>query len=478
MATYDNGATNLLRSHNFVSSQELHKPHIQSKLVKRYNETLTGFLDLAGAKKETDSIEYSRFEKKRIMPKIKAVNSGDVNYPGFAAGDSVSFTIHADAKTSFGSYNPYDTGVASTNLGSPLRKYDIIQMRPPAGTLASAGNYINAIVTSVTSNTAFAATPLISTEVIPDIASAQEIIIIGNAHGEGTGYQAALSTKVERFDETLQIIKSKYEVTGTEKLQALWIDEPGGRFMLPGENDGYMQFLNLQDTTFLVGQAISNTALAEDFVDGTLETNAPILATNGAITQALNGGNTLNYSSITGVTLADLYDYNTVIDKQSADKENMVNLGIDLDQQLDSELGDRVSNGAISYGTFSFDQQKAIDLNFSKVRLGAYTYHKRCLNAMNDVQTLGADGYGYSYEGLMLPLGMSKVAGGSESGASVPTLRKRFLANNGKSREIEINMFDGLTMSDTGVDRTEVRYQAHVGVELQAKNKSGYWKRA
>lgn len=473
MATYENGATNLLRSHNFVSSQQLHKPHIQSKQVKRFNETLTGFLDLAGAKAPTDSIEYSRFEKKRIMPKIKATNGG-----AGGAGASVSFTIHADAKTSFGSYSPYDTGVASTNLGAPVRKYDIIQIRPAAGTLASAGNYITAIVTSVTSNTAFAATPVNSADSIPSIASAQEIIIIGNAHGEGSGYQASMSTKVEKIDETLQIIKHKYEVTGTEKLQALWIEEEGGRFMLPGESDGYLQFLNLQDTTFLVGEAISNTALSEDFVDGTLETNAPILATNGVITQALNGGNTLNYSSITGVTLADLYDYNTTIDKQSAEKNNMVNLGIDLDQQLDRELGDRVTNGAISYGTFSFDQEKAIALNFSKVRLGAFTYNKRTINAMNDAQTLGADGYGYSYEGLMLPMGMSKVAGGAEAGAVVPTLRKRFLANKGKSREMEINFFDGLTQSDSGTDRCEVRYQAHAGVELQAKNKSGYWKRA
>lgn len=471
---YNQGGTDVFRSHNFVSSQELHKPHIQNKLTKRFNETLTGFLDLAGAKAPTDNIEYSRFEKNRVMPKIKATNGG-----AGAAGATVQFTVHADAKNTFGSYSPYDTGVSGTTTGITVRLNDTIQIRPATG-LASAGSYIDCIVVAVAANkSTFDAKPMDSTDAIPSIAAAQEIIITGNAYGEGTGYGNALSTKVTKYDESLQIVKHKYEVTGTEKLQALWIDDDSKdrKAFLPGEADGYLQFLNFSDLTLLVGKGLASTALSELFVDGTLG-DSGASTTNGAITQALDGGNTLNYSNITGVTLSDLYDYNTVIDKESADKENMVNLGIDIDQQLDRELGDRVTNGAISYGTFNFDQEKAINLNFSKVRLGSFTYHKRTLACMNDKQTLGADGYGYSYEGLMLPLGMSKVAGGSEAGAIVPTLRKRYLANKGQSREMEINYFEGLKHSDTGVDKDEVRYQGHCGAELQAKNKSGYWKRA
>jgi len=474
MATYDSGAASVVRSHNFISSLELHKPHIDNKLVRRYNETLTGFLDLAGAKKATDSIEYSRFEKNRVQPKIKATWAVA---PG--AGQAATFTIHADAKTSFGSYSPYDTGVAATSAGAPVRKNDIIQLRPSSG-LASAGSYVNAIVTSVTSNTSFTAAPLDETVTIAVNSTAQEVIIIGNAYGEGTGFNAALNTKVTKYTEQLQIIKDKYEVTGTEKLQALWVEDSAGnrKAFLPGEADAYLRFLNLLDTTFLVGEEFSNTDyVSELFVNGTLG-DLGASATNGVITQVLDGGNTLNYSSITGVTLADIYDYNTTIDKESADKVNMLNCGIDLDQQLDRELGDRVTNGAISYGVYNFDSEKALNLNFSKLKLGAYTYEKRCMEAFNNPQTLGADGYGYSYEAIMLPMGMSKVEGGAEAGAMVPTLRKRFLANKGISREMEVNYFEGLTQSDAGTDKDEVRYQAHVGIELMAKNKSGYWKRA
>jgi len=472
MSTYASGGMDTFRSHNFVSFQELHKPEIQSTTVNKFNETLSGFLSLAGAVKPTKSIQYTRYEKERRMPKILADNAG-----AGAAGASVTFTFASAAQTSFGSFSPYDTGVPSATTAVPVRKYDLI-MIPPATGIATADSYIKCLVTAVTTTT-FAATPLDSTKAIPDLSAGDvEIVIYGNAHGEGTGFQKALATRVTPYTENLQIVKHKYEVTGTEKLQALWVDDDRTKAMLPGEADAYLQMLNFVDLTCLVGEGLSNTALSDDFIDGTFESDAPISTTNGVITQALDGGNTLNYSSITGVTLADLYSYNTTIDKQTAEKVNMLNVGIELDQQLDRELGNRVSNGAISYGVFNFSQEKAINLCFNKIKLGAYTYEKRCLKAMNDLQTLGADNFDFPYEGLMLPMGVAKVEGGDEQGAVVPILRKRYLANYGESREMKIVYFDGLNQSDGGTDREEVRYLSHVGIELQAKNKSGYWQRA
>lgn len=477
MATYASGGMDTFRSHNFVSFQELHKPEIDSKLVTKFNESLSGLLKMVGAVKPTKSIKYTRYEKDRIMPKVLADNNGATP----AAGASATFTLASSAQTSFGSFSPYDTGVSHTTGAVPVRKYDLI-MIPPATGIASADSYVKALVTSVTpgSSPTFAATPLDSTKTIPTIANTSpvEIVIYGNAHGEGTGFQKGLVTKVTPYTESLQIVKHKMVVTGTEKLQAEWVDEAKTKAMLKGEADAYMQMLNFVDLTCLVGEKISNTALAELFVDGTLEDDAPIDTTNGAITQALDGGNTLNYSSITGLTIADLYNYITVIDKQSAEKSNMLNVGIELDMQLDRELGNRVSNGAISYGMFKFGQEKAIDLGFNKVKLGSYTFEKRCLKAMNDLQTLGADNFDFPYEALMLPMGTTKVDYGDEQGAIVPTLRKRYLANYGESREMKVVYYDGLRQSESGLDREEVRYQAHVGMELIAKNKSGYWKRA
>ena len=133
--------------------------------------------------------------------------------------------------------------------------------------------------------------------------------------------------------------------------------------------------------------------------------------------------------------------------------------------------------GSITYGSFSGDQDKAINLSFQKFTLGSYSYDKRCMESFNDLQTLGADGFGFPYEGFTIPASSARVAGGSEMGSSVHSLRKRFLEGKGKSREMMINYYDARTQSADGSDFEEVRYQSTVALEAQALNKFGYAKR-
>lgn len=475
---YDKGAVSTFRQHNFSSFQNIHKPEVDNILVRPFHNTLTGIWDLAGAKKATTSSQFTWYEANRSYPLVRANTAA-----GAGAGAEATFLIAAGNQTAFGSYAPYNTGTTATTTAMPPRKYDTLQMLPAAGTLASAGNYINLLVTSVTGTVSFTARELDSSVAIPAIGvgSEQEIMITGNAHGEGSGLNTALSTLTTSYTENLQIVKHKYEVTGTDKLQATYMDLGGGKgkSYLPAEADSYLQFLKFQDLTLLLGKKASNVQLSDDFIDGTIDTNAPIRTTSGLIDQILTGGQILDYSNITGVTLADLWDFNTIISKDGAEFENMLYCGIDLDQQLDRELGDRVSNGSISYGTYNFNDEKALNLNFTKVKLGSFTYNKKCLEAMNDKQNTGAAGFGYSWEGFLLPMGTTKKLGhDEESGRQVPTVRKRFLANHGESRESMITYYNGFEQSSAGTDREEVRYMCEIGVEVQARSKTGYIKRA
>ena len=350
-------------------------------------------------------------------------------------------------------------------------------MIKPASGSASFGSYINAIVTAVTGSTSFAATPTNSAEAIPSIASADEIIIFGNAHGEGSGFQAPMTTSSTKYTENLQIIKHRMRVTGSESLAKLWYDEEGSgmkKFQVKGEADAYAQFTNTAELNLLVGAGLSNTALASTFQ----ATNNPLALTNGLLTQIVTGGNILNYAAVSGLTVDDLYDYNVEIDGEKAQKKNLMMSGIEIDQQVDRELGDRLKDGAISYGAFNADQDKAVNFGFQKFTVGAYTYDKRPMASFNDKQTLGADGYGFKYEAFTIPAGSVKMEAGSEKGTSVPSLRKRFFAGEGKSRELDIVYFNGLTDSSEGSDFEEVRYQADCALEAQALNQYGYIKRA
>lgn len=469
MATFAPGATTQPTNWNFVSSYEAHMPDNESKLVKRWGDNLSGFLDFVGAKKGTSSLEFSRWEEDRLMPKIYATTAGA------GAGATCTFTIHASDKITAASASPYDTGATTDEVTASMRVNDLIMIKPSTGTVSN-GSYIKSIVTSVTGSTSFAATPIVSTEVTPAIATAQEIVVYGNAHGEMSGFQAPMSTKATKYTENLQTIKHLLRVSGREALAKKWFDDESGnrKFAVKGEANAYAQFLNLQDLNLLVGEKLSNTALATVFQTA----RTPLSLTRGLLSTILDGGNVLNYASVSGLTVADLYDYNIEIDSQNASKKNLMFTGIALDQDIDIELGDRLKDGAISYGNFSGSQEKAVDLSFQKFTLGNYTYDKRAMDSFNDVQTLGADGFGFKYEFFTIPSGLTKVAGGAEKGSMVATLRKRFMEGEGKSRELDIDYFNARTMSTEGYDYEEVRYQADVALEAMAINQYGYGKRA
>ena len=468
---YNAGAQGTANNHNFVSFYEAHEPDISDEQVQRYGNSIVGFLDLVGAKKGTSALEFSRFEKDRIMPKVKATNGG-----AGSAGAAVTFTIAADSKVTAPSASPYDTGATPDSVSVPVKLNDLIMIKPATGT-ASYGSYIKAIVTTVTGSTSFAATPINSADAIPSIPAADEIVIFGNAHGEGSGFQAPMTTKSTKYTEKLQIIKHRMRVTGSESLVKLWYTEKSSgesKFQVKGEGDAYAQFMNTAELNLLIGEELSNTTLASTFQ----ATNNPLAMTRGLLSQIVDGGNILNYAAVAGLTVADLYDYNVEIDAEKAQKRNLMMSGIEIDQQVDRELGDRLKDGAISYGGFNMDQEKAVNLSFQKFTLGSYTYDKRPMASFNDRQTLGADGYGFKYEAFTIPAGSVKMAGGEERGASVPSLRKRFLEGNGKSREMTCVYYNGIEQAADGDDFEEVRYQTHAALEAQALNQYGYIKRA
>jgi len=466
MAAYAAGGYDAPKSHNFVSYYDAHEPDISDVKVQRYANTMVGFLDFTNAKKGTSALEFSRYEADRIMPKIFATSAGA------GAGVSALFTIAASGLRTVASYDPYDTTAAPSEVLNGVRINDLIMVKPGSG-IVSNGNYIKAIVLTKPATNTFTAVPLNITESIPAIGSAEEIVIYGNAHGEGSGFNSPLSTTATKYTENLQEIKHRNRVTGAENLTKKWFKDDSGRFMIEGEHDSYTQFLNLQDMNLLVGEALANTGVADTFQAA----GTPLALTNGLLTQILGAGNVLNYASVSGLTIDDLYDYNVEIDKNKADKKNLFFTGIELDQQIDRELGDKMKAGSISFGSFSGDQEKAINLSFQKFTLGSYSYDKRCMESFNDLQTLGADGFGFPHEGFTIPASSARVAGGKEMGSSVHSLRKRFLEGKGKSREMMINYYDARTQSADGNDFEEVRYQSTVALEAQALNKFGYAKR-
>lgn len=469
MATYQPGSLGTTTNTSFVSTFAAVKPDKYPELIQGYGRQFLDLFDIFDLKTPTTSQRYSHFEEDRIYPKVKATTAGA------GAGAVATFTVASDSLLAY-TYNnlPYDTSVSSGLTAMPVRVGDVLHIKPSSGTV-SAGSYIDAHVLSVnTSAGTFTAQPIDSSLSIPAIASAQEIILVGTAFGEGSDSPAGrANTHTEYFNNT-QIFKWAKAYTGSALCEKKWYTDPrtgSAYYTIKGEDAQWVNFRNTVSLGLLVGKNIDNTSLSTTLANA----NTPIATTEGVIPTILSRGNTHNYSSVAGLTLSDMEQITLTLDKQKGSKENLMYNGLQLDMQLDRELGDRFKNGGISYGMFKMSEDKKVSLRFKTFEIGNRVYHKQVLDSLNDERTLGADGYGYPYESMIIPMETSV----DKDGSKVAPIRKRVLYKNGtESQEFIVNHWDGRTNGDAGTDKEEIRYLSYCGVEMFAVNRCYYIKRA
>ena len=455
--------------YNYVTTMDLHKPEYDSELTEAFgDQMLTGMLQMIGAEKGVSALEYNHFEEERIYPKIKATSAGA------GAGAQATFTIDAAATLSIPeNASPYG-GTVSSTITVP-RVGELILIKPASG-VVSADSYIRAIVDSVTPATpAFTATPLDSADSVPAIAAASEIVIYGNAHGEGSGQPPARQTRVKKVTNNLQIFKSTYEVTSTERDMLSWIDfkgkdgKMGKVYYLKGEADEYKNFMSQKELTLLLGEKLSNNTVSDAYANA----GNPIALTQGLIPTILSEGNISAYSATTGWDKQDAEALVKVLDKQKGSKQNLIAPGIDLSIAIDNTLADYKTGGSIVYGNYTFNEDAKVNFQFDKFAISDYVFSKKKFDTFNDLQSLGADGYGFSSEAMVIPMGMTMDAG---SGEKTNHLRLRYLVNpETGERNQRSEIIDNFAI--TGTDTYSVFYKDTCGLETFAMNKFAYIKK-
>jgi len=455
--------------YNYVTTMDLHKPEYDSELTEAFgDQMLTGMLQMIGAEKGVSAIEYNHIEEERIYPKIKATSAGA------GAGAQATFTIDAAATLSIPeNASPYG-GTVSSTITVP-RVGELILIKPASG-VVSADSYIRAIVDSVTPATpAFTATPLDSADSVPAIAAASEIVIYGNAHGEGSGQPAARQTRVKKVTNNLQIFKSTYEVTSTERDMLSWIDfkgkdgKMGKVYYLKGEADEYKNFMSQKELTLLLGEKLANNTVSDAYANA----GNPIALTQGLIPTILSEGNISAYSASTGWDKQDAEALVKVLDKQKGSKQNLIAPGIDLSIAIDNTLADYKTGGSIVYGNYTFNEDAKVNFQFDKFAISDYVFSKKKFDTFNDLQSLGADGYGFSSEAMVIPMGMTMDAG---SGEKTNHLRLRYLVNpETGERNQRSEIIDNFAIN--GTDTYSVFYKDNCGLETFAMNKFAYIKK-
>lgn len=444
-------------TYNYVSSldlvQNLHKPEIDSEFVRRYgDQNLTGFMEMQGYMNPVSAIEYTHFEDDWLHEVVR---------PSVQAGGAAGATVSLTAQDSFAVQNQNSPYIATgtTNVYTP-RDQDIVMF--PDRTLA--------LVTGV-AGASFDVTPLQAGDSIPATTTADEIVIIGNAHAEQSGQPLSRNGRVNRYTNNLMIKKSTNTVSGTEAGVQTWIEVPdkngrmGYLWYFESGYQEYRRFMNECEMTMLLGEKITNPTLAG--IAGQETTTV----TEGLLPFIENNGNIIGYSSITGFTLADLDNAVKTLNREKGAKENTIWAGINLSLGMDDTFLNLMQDGAISYGAFNFNQDAAVNLQFSSVKRGNYVFHKKTYDLFNDQKTLGAVGQEFPDIAMVIPVG--NVAEGKTK-MMVPSLRMNYLEGkgNGYSRDMEEWLTGGANgVYNTTTDEINQHYRAHRGFEGFAGNR-------
>ena len=437
---------------NYVSSADLiasgdtgaslHTRDVDEQLIKRYgNQGITGLMELLGSKKETTANTFEHYEETFLHNTFKATTAG-----------SGVYVIDP---------NDTDTDNTTADLQGAVRAGDLL--------LGATGTMYYVAVTSnspdefTLKNVSDGALSTTDTQ----------FSVVGNAYAEQTDQGEGLTPKVHHYSNKCQIIKESFVVSGSEATNAVYVKvnspESGSGYLwyLQGEADTHQRFMDYSELAMIVGDAGDNTLTnaATDAVGGSIKT------TEGLLKFIENKGQSMDLGS-SAITMADFDASVKSLDKYRGSKEMALYAGINLSLDIDDLLASQgaYAAGGANYGTFANNKDMALNLGFNSFSRGGYTFHKKTYDLFNRPDLLGAATFKYNGFGMCIPMDSQKDA---KSGEKIPSLRMRYKAANGYSREMEHWLTGGAVLQNktNGLDELKCNYRTERGFEGFAPNR-------
>ena len=412
---------------NYVSaltatSGQLHKRDVSEKLVKRYGDQgITGLLELMGAKAPCTQTTFEHYEEtfRHNDVVVQFDTASEVE-----AGDTVTTTMTVQNASKHDSKNPVRVG-------------DILLFAD--GTLV--------YVQTITSTHVFEVFPVTSSGWVTAHSASTDYTaaIVGNAFPEGSAQPEGLTPRIHEYSNKVMIMKETFEVTGSEATNVVYVKvnspEFGSGYLwyLKGEADTHARFMDYSEIMMIIGEQVSNTALAASgnsvSLDGSSYTLETLRGTEGLIPFISNKGQSMDLGSAS-ITMSDFDAIVKSLDKHRGAKEYALYAGINLSLDIDDLLAAQgaYAAGGANYGTFQNNKDMALNLGFNSFTRGGYTFHKKTYDLFNHPKLLGATNSNFPGYGICIPMDTQKDA---KSGERIPSLRIRFKAANGYSRDME-----------------------------------------
>jgi len=425
-------AVQVATNENYVSaltatSGQFRQRDVSEKLVKRYGEQgITGLLELMGSKAPCSNTSFEHYEETYRHHSITA------QFSSASANNATEVTLTLQSS----SYNENFIGgddYSAVRPGDILRDKDGDMWYVISSQMPSASTRTVKVHSIDGANQAKTGT-----------GDDYEFAIIGNAHPEGGIQPDGLSPLVHEYSNKCMILKESFEVTGSEATNIVYVkvdnEKMGSGYVwyLKGESDTYKRFMDYSEIMMMLGEDITNATLEgvnTTFESGTAQSNSGLRGTQGLLPWIETDGQSMDLGSAS-ITMADFDAIIKSLDKYRGAKEYAMYSGINLSLDIDDLLASQgaYAAGGANYGAFQNSKDMALNLGFNSFTRGGYTFHKKTYDLFNHPRLLGATGFNYNGYGVCIPMDMQKDA---KSGDSIPSLRIRYKAANGYSRDME-----------------------------------------
>ena len=439
--------SNYVSSAHIIASGDtgaaLHQRDVDEQLVKRYgNQGITGLMELLGSKKETKAKTFEHYEETLLH------NS----FTGSFHASNGTLTIAAGDRDGLGNTAMREGDLLIGNSGTMFYVAEAMTQPDHAAICKDMDGAL-----AVSTDTTFA--------------------IVGNAYAEQTDQPTGITPSVHHYSNKCQIIKESFIVSGSEATNAVYVKvnspESGTGYLwyLQGEADTYQRFMDYSELAMIVGDAGDGTLSNVDTdTDGT--GIATGVTTTEGLLQFMEGkGQSMDLGS-SAITMADFDAAVKSLDKYRGAKEMALYAGINLSLDIDDLLAAQgaYAAGGANYGTFANNKDMALNLGFNSFSRGGYTFHKKTYDLFNRPDLLGATGFNYNGYGMCIPMDSQKDA---KSGAKIPSLRMRYKAANGYSREMEHWLTGSAVLQNKTNETDELRcnYRTERGFEGFAPNR-------
>tara|TARA_A100001515_G_scaffold124948_1_gene109494 strand:- start:608 stop:2050 length:1443 start_codon:yes stop_codon:yes gene_type:complete len=443
-SNYVNSATLLAAASD--GSNLLAKRDVDEQLIKRYgNQGITGLMELLGTKKETTQQKFEHYEETFLHN---------------------AFDATIDANGDFTIANAFDDDGDGTG-NTALRDGDIIM--GGSGVLY----YVNAADAAQPNNDFTIKN--VSNGTRASAGSDTKFCIVGNAYAERTDQPGeGITPRVIQYSNRCQIIKESFSVSGSEATNAIYVKVNNQEFgtgylwYLQGEADTYQRFMDYCELAMIVGDQGDGTLSNTDSDDA----STPFVSTTEGLLKFIeNKGQTMDLGS-SAITMADFDAAIKSLDKFRGAKEMALYAGINLSLDIDDLLAAQgaYAAGGANYGTFANSKDIALNLGFNSFTRGGYTFHKKTYDLFNRPDLLGGDGFKFNGFGMCIPMDNQRDP---RSGESIPSLRMRYKAANGYSREMEHWLTGSAVLQNRTNEKDELRshYRTERGFEGFAPNR-------